>query len=823
MAPRNIFTWLGLLALVLLSGGVAEAQTLREYQRAATKRLAEGDSVGALGIYRQAFDGVTQVLDAQARYDMARLAEGLRYYSVAKEQYGVIAGSDGADRFADLRFRLAEAQRRTGAYEAAVSNYGIAIAGAKDSVARAAAAEGLAATEWALSRVTRMDSVEVIQLPGTINTDNSELAGVAYDGRFYFSRLELVDYGDRDAGTRSSVSVVGDPLTDSLATVLPLETGQYVAHYALDRDRQRVFYTVCEHVGVADFRCDLYVADVSRDDLGLEPVVGTAKKLEAPLNLPGFTQTNPTVGRDAVSGDDLLIFASDRKGGEGKMDLWMSRIGRDGRPGTPENLGFANTADDDITPFFHDASQALFFSSRGHETLGGYDIHRIGYEAGNWGEVVGLRAPVNSPYDDTYYSLSDSPARTYLSSNRPGATCAETEIKECCGFDLYAVELIIALEVLTFDELDSTELAQTTVVLFDRESGAELSRFTGDSNRVEFPVDLGRDYRLVASRPDYGNDTVDFDTREIYQPTLLRQEMYLPPMLKIEIYTYNAINRLPLNGVRVEFAELGSSDTTSSYEPTAHLYTYAGEFGRSYRARGTRAGFMPDVTVVSTADFRGPGRIVRDTLYLAPFSPLPLVLYFDNDQPNPNTREPSTTLTYGETVGPYLAKESEFLSRGALAGPSSRSDMVNFFDEIRGNYERLVEFSGTLVKYLQEGNEIDIIIEGYASPLAQGDYNKMLTSRRTRSLINHFTQWESGALLPFLRTGQLRIRQEPLGESESPKDISDNPARRQESVYGLRASKQRKVHLIDIQRRDELPLAPVAPVRPTRDPESNSR
>ncbi len=821
MRFTHTFTWLGLLGL-LLCGATVQAQTLREYQKAATKRLTEGDSVGALGIYRQAFEGVTQVLDAQARYDMGELADGLRYYTVAKEQYSIIAASESASKFPKIRLRLAEAQRRTGAYEAAVENYNRVLAEAKDSASIKTARAGLSETDWAMSRVTRMDSLEVVQLPNAVNTNNSELAGVGYDGAFYFTRLELIDYADREAGTKSTVFAMGDPLIDSLVAAVELGDGQYLAHYAINSNRQKVYFTICENVGIADFRCDLHSCEVTKEDGRLLPVMNTLKRLEAPINLPGYTQTNPSIGRDAISGDDLLVFASNRKGGEGKMDLWMSRIGRDGRPGTPENLGFANTAEDDITPYFHEASQALFFSSRGHETLGGYDVHRVAYNEGNWGEVTGLRAPINSTFDDTYYSLAASPARTYISSNRPGATCEATEIQECCGFDLYSVDLVVALEVLTFDEMDSTALAQTTVVLYDLDSGAEITRFTDASNLAEFPIELGRKYRLIASRPDYGNDTLDFDTKDIYQPTLLRKEMYLPPMLTIEVYTYNSINYQPLNGVRVEFAALGSADTTVSYNPGEHMYTYRGEFGKSYRAKGTRSGFTPDVNVISTADFRGPGRIVRDTLFLAPFSPLPLVLYFDNDYPNPNTRDPSTTLSYGETVLPYLAKRAEFASKGSQATGTTRAQMESFFDEIDGNYRKLVEFSGTLVKYLQEGNEIDIIIEGYASPLAETNYNQMLTSRRTRSLINHFTQWESGALLPFLRTGQLRIRQEPLGEGESPKNISDNPARRQDSVFGLSASRQRKVQLIDIQRRDELPLG-LAPSRSSRDPQSNSR
>ena len=796
---------LGCFCALALLAGTLDAQTLHEYRKSARKLLAEGDSVAALGIYRQAFENVDRTLDASARMEMGALAESLKYYTIAKQQYAVVAAdSSVADKFPDLRLKLAEAQRRTGAYEAAEANYRLVLATAKDSSVVQRARAGIADAAWAMSRVTRMDSVEVVQLPAVVNTNNSEFGASIVDDRFYFSRLELRDYRNRDLGTKTTVRSLDDYLIDSLSTRVELHPGQYVAHLAVNPDRTRAYFTVCEAIDLADFRCDIYRTGFGESG----PESTGAEKLAGTINTPNYTQTNPTVGRDPQTGEDLLVFASNRPGGAGKMDLWMSRIAADGTAGPAENLTALNTAEDDVTPFFHVGTQSLFFSSKGHETLGGFDIHRSRYADGDWSPVTGLRAPINSTFDDTYYSLNDSPARTYFASNRPGATCEASEIQECCGFDVYSVDIAIELEVLAFDALDSTALAQTNIVLYDVETGNEVARFTDASNLANFPVELGRAYRLVASREGYGNDTLDFNTKDIYQPTLIRKDMYLPPMLELEVYTFNAISREPLNGVRVTFSEVGTADTTTRVERAGNKFTFPVLFGREYALRGTRSGFTPDASLVSTRGFGGTGRVIRDTLYLKPFSPLPLVLYFDNDYPNPNTTEPTTTLTYSETVPGYLAREPKFVEQGTRgAGTATPAEMRAFFDEVEANHAKLLEFSGLLVKYLREGNEIDIIIEGYASPLAQSDYNEALTSRRTRSIINHFIGWESGALLPYLQTGQLRIKQEPLGEKAAPKDISDSPRNRRLSEYGIKASRERRVRLIDIQRREGEPLS----------------
>ena len=806
---RTLLTYIFCCVFILGLTSLVEAQTLREYEKSANKMLVAGDSVGALGIYRQAFDGVDQLLDGNSRIKMAELAEGLKYYTIAKQQYAMVAESDDADKFENVRLKLAETQRRTGAYEAAKSNYERVLAVTKDTACIGACNRGLAEADWALSRVTQMDSVEVQQLSEVINTNNSEFAASIYNDNFYFSRLGLADYKNRKKGTTTSVYRVENFNIDTVALRVGLDSSTHIAHFASNSSGEKVVYTVCETIGITDYRCDLYSANVTSSESD-QLTFSRGTKLDGPINLAGYTQTNPSLGKDELTGDELLFFASDRPNGEGKMDIWMSRAGADGKFTTPVNLGFANTADDDVTPYFHTPTQSLFFSFKGHETLGGFDINRIRYDSGNWGEVVGLKAPINSTFDDTYYALVDGPSRTFFSSNRPGATCEAKEIQECCGFDLYKVDIAIALEVFAFDGMDSTMLAETTIVLYDMETGEELMRFTDASNLAKFPAEIGRNYRLVASRPGYGNDTLDFDTKDIFQPTLITKNMYLPPMLEMELYTFNAISGAPLTGVRVEFTELGSRDTTIRLDKASNLYTFPVMYGKSYRAYGTRTGFNADMEIIATGTYTGTGKVIRDSLYLAPFSPLPLVLYFDNDHPNPNTKDMNTSLAYSETVGPYLSRKPKFLKFGTIGRDNmTASDMESFFNEVRTNHEKLLDFSGTLVKYLKEGNEIDIIIEGYASPLAQSDYNVALTSRRTRSIINHFTQWEAGALLPFLETGQLRIKQEPLGENQAPTGINDNPENRKYSEFGIKASRQRKVRIIDIQRREDLPLSQI--------------
>src|SRR5690606_153279 len=113
-----------------------------------------------------------------------------------------------------------------------------------------------------------------------------------------------------------------------------------------------------------------------------------------------------------------------------------------------KNLEQINTIENDITPFFHDASQTLFFSSDGYKTLGGYDIFKSKITNGNWTEPEHTGFPLNSSYNDVYFVLNNDSTLAYLSSNRLGSMYLDENNKSCCN-DIYKV---------TFAKRDTTKL-----------------------------------------------------------------------------------------------------------------------------------------------------------------------------------------------------------------------------------------------------------------------------------------------------------------------------------------------------------------------------
>ncbi len=116
-----------------------------------------------------------------------------------------------------------------------------------------------------------------------------------------------------------------------------------------------------------------------------------------------------------------MYFISDRPDGFGGHDIWQTHWDADKeRWGEPKNLGSTiNTEYDEEGVFMHPDGRTLYFSSRGHNSMGGFDIFKstLG-DDGSWSKPENLGYPVNTPDDDLFFILSASGKHGYYSSVR---------------------------------------------------------------------------------------------------------------------------------------------------------------------------------------------------------------------------------------------------------------------------------------------------------------------------------------------------------------------------------------------------------------------
>lgn len=173
---------------------------------------------------------------------------------------------------------------------------------------------------------------------------------------------------------------------------------------------------LCHRVDEADvndpMKADIYVSNW--DGKGWASIV----PLAAAINTK-FNETFATLSRDA----NTLYFVSDKKPGTlGGKDIWMSNRLPDGSWGVATNLGpTINTPYDEESPFITADGKTLFFSSKGHKNMGGYDIFKSTKDLnGNWTEPENMRQPFNTTDDDMGYIQSSDGKYAYFSSPRKG-------------------------------------------------------------------------------------------------------------------------------------------------------------------------------------------------------------------------------------------------------------------------------------------------------------------------------------------------------------------------------------------------------------------
>ncbi len=140
------------------------------------------------------------------------------------------------------------------------------------------------------------------------------------------------------------------------------------------------------------------------------------RKLNENINTE-FYETHASVSADGRK----LYFASNRVGGFGELDIWVSEREKGGDWGPAKNLGAnVNTRFNENTPFITNDGNMLFFSSDGHHGVGGYDIFFVQRQAdGKWQTPVNIGYPINTPDDDLFYQPVDDGAIGLMAVHDP--------------------------------------------------------------------------------------------------------------------------------------------------------------------------------------------------------------------------------------------------------------------------------------------------------------------------------------------------------------------------------------------------------------------
>ena len=257
-----------------------------------------------------------------------------------------------------------------------------------------------------------------------------------------------------------------------------------------------------------------------------------AFKLPASVNVPGYRSINPFVTTDGRT----LYFSSDRPGGEGGLDLWTIQLDETGNViGEASNVGRPiNSELDEVSPFFHEVSSVLFFSSNGHNSTGGLDIYQARFNKQNrsFDAPQNMGFPINSSRDDAYMIWDAMLNIGYFSSDRE-----DCENGHC--YDIYQVKnepIRIFLEGYAYDDDTGDPLPNTTLTFKDVEFIFESFEIMTDENGF-YRKELLKNQEIFikATKASYFADAATVNTKPITSSTTLTQDFYLRPIPKDEI------------------------------------------------------------------------------------------------------------------------------------------------------------------------------------------------------------------------------------------------------------------------------------------------
>ncbi|WP_127846287.1 OmpA family protein [Psychroflexus aestuariivivens] len=217
-----------------------------------------------------------------------------------------------------------------------------------------------------------------------------------------------------------------------------------------------------------------------------------------------FTSVNSNYAHPSLNEDETkLYFSSDMQGTNGMSDIYVVDISEDGTFGKPRNLGSKiNTEGRESFPFVSN-DNLLFFSSDGHNGLGGLDVYVTVIKDDNtYGEIFNLGRPINSSKDDFSFIIDSEKKLGFFATNREG-TVGEDDIYRLEQTDELITSCQQKYEGRVVEVNKSEGIPDATVELFDENLNLLKTTTTNENGEYEFEVECETRYIVRVSKDGF--------------------------------------------------------------------------------------------------------------------------------------------------------------------------------------------------------------------------------------------------------------------------------------------------------------------------------
>ncbi|HFC01222.1 MAG TPA: hypothetical protein ENJ53_10500 [Phaeodactylibacter sp.] len=375
-----------------------------------------------------------------------------------------------------------------------------------------------------LSTFKKRENIEIENLKA-LNTKHLDYSAMSYDGGVIFTSTRGVRRASKvtDSWTKSNFSdvffakmndegeyeipqpiegAINKKYHDGVTTITKSGTVMYFSRNNSKKSKK----------GIIDLK--IYTSTF---------VDGTWQKAtELPFNGADFASCHPTISADGKH----LYFASNRPGGFGGMDIYVSE-NTDGEWSAPKNLGpTVNSAGNEIFPFINDEG-VLFFSSNGHKGLGGLDVFYAKkaspYDETTWNVRKNLGTPFNNRKDDFGFYANPEMTNGFLTSNRFGGKG---------GDDIYTwktndgkplkLDDVVETSFKVTDISTKNAVRNAAVTVTDTQSGKTV--FEGETNgkgMFQTVISEGKKYKVTVEKDGYITQEKEMTSEELLEDEMM--------------------------------------------------------------------------------------------------------------------------------------------------------------------------------------------------------------------------------------------------------------------------------------------------------------
>ena len=452
----------------------------------------------------------------------------------------------------------------------------------------------------------------------------------------------------------------------------------------------------------------------------------------------GYLESTASITSDGKA----IYFASNRRGGEGGMDIYKVEKLASGAWGPAVSLGTSiNTAENEDAPFIHPDGKTLFFTSDGKGSMGGKDIFKTEFVDGKWEKPTNMGFPVNTVADDSYFTLTADGTKGFFSSDRPGGLG---------GQDIYAFDMPSKLVNVPLTMIKGKILAgesgtpvKTEIKIIDVSNGEKIDYvYNPDAETGNYLIIFppGKNYDMIIEAEGFLPYTININIPEQSYFYELYQKINLSPITQFEKVVgqrvsvtnafYDTKQENSESPRQVNESMLLKNDSIDVYRMMEDIISASDEVALDYLLE-----LMQMVNPIEEVEFNAESTEAVESVY-----------YFEED----NTTKLQAKIVAEDTIFTlptiYVSEEAAIQKAEKEKPTTYDKTVVNkiykfYFDVDKSNID--AKFNSQLnevLNLLNSHEALAIEISGFASSDGDEKYNREISNARAIAVLNFFNE-----------------------------------------------------------------------------------